>query len=91
MIEALANTVEQLPQRVLTDSGYRSEQNFTEVDKRVWSRWWLWGAKATIGCPSFLAVSSSARMAERLASRRVKPTIGVAKSLSNPFFRWIKH
>jgi transposase len=92
MVEAVRNNLGELPKRVLTDSGYRSEQAFAALEE--------------IGVEALVALGregkdrtaidpkgypASARMAERLASAEGQAHYRRRKVIVEPVFGWIKH
>src|SRR5262245_24937348 len=92
MIEAVENNLGQLPQRVLADSGYRSEQAFVALEQM--------GVEAlvTLGREGKNRTAidrkrypASARMAERLASAEGQAHYRRRKVIPEPVFGWIKH
>lgn len=92
MIEAVKNNLGQLPQRVLADSGYRSEQAFAAVEeKRVEALVALGreGKDRTAIDPT--DYPASARMAERLATPEGQAHYRRRKVIPEPVFGWIKH
>jgi len=92
MIEAVENKLRQLPQRVLADSGYRSEQAFVALEQM--------GVEALVALgregKNRTAIDrerypASARMAERLASAEGQGHYRRRKVIPEPVFGWIKH
>src|SRR5215468_5663382 len=92
MIEAVENKLGQLPQRVLADSGYRSEQVFVALEQM--------GVEALVALgregKNRTAIDrerypASARMAERLASAEGQGHYRRRKVIPEPVFGWIKH
>lgn len=92
MIEAVENNLGQLPQRVLADSGYRSEQAFVALEQM--------GVEALVALgregKNRTAIDrerypASARMAERLASAEGQGHYRRRKVIPEPVFGWIKH
>src|SRR5262245_9546411 len=92
MIEAVENNLGQLPQRVLADSGYRSEQAFVALEQM--------GVEALVALgregKDRTAIDrerypASARMAERLASKEGQAHYRRRKVIPEPVFGWIKH
>lgn len=92
MIEAVENNLGQLPQRVLADSGYRSEQAFVALEQM--------GVEALVALgregKNQTAIDrerypASARMAERLASKEGQAHYRRRKVIPEPVFGWIKH
>jgi|SRR5688572_8010871 Transposase DDE domain len=92
MVEAVKNNLGELPERVLTDSGYRSEQAFAALEE--------------IGVEALVALGregkgrtaidpkrypASARMAERLAGAEGQAHYRRRKVIVEPVFGWIKH
>ena len=91
MIEAVENNLGQ-PQRVLADSGYRSEQAFVALEQM--------GVEALVALgregKNRTAIDrerypASARMAERLASAEGQGHYRRRKVIPEPVFGWIKH
>jgi transposase len=92
MVEAVNNNLGQLPQRVLADSGYRSEQAFAALEEK--------GVQALVALgregKDRTAIDpehypASARMAERLATPEGKAQYRRRKVIPEPVFGWIKH
>jgi hypothetical protein len=92
LVEMVQKTLGQWPKRVLSDSGYRSEQAFVALEDR--------GVEALIALGSEgkdrTAIDSkrypaSARMAERLASAEGQAHYRRRKVIVEPVFGWIKH
>jgi hypothetical protein len=92
MIEAVKSNLGELPQQVLADSGYRSEQAFAAVEeKRVEALVALGreGKDQTAIDPK--DYPATARMAERLASAEGQAHYRRRKVIPEPVFGWIKH
>ena len=92
MIEAVKSNLGELPQRVLADSGYRSEQAFAAVEeKRVEALVALGreGKDRTAIDPK--DYPATARMAERLATPEGQAHYRRRKVIPEPVFGWIKH
>jgi transposase len=92
MIEAINDTVGQLPQRALADSGYRSEQAFAALEEK--------GVEALVALgregkdrPAIdpQEYPASARMAERLATPQGQAHYRRRKAIVEPVFGWMKH
>jgi transposase len=92
MVEAVKKNLGQLPQRILTDSGYRSEQGFVFLEQT--------GIEALVGLgregKDRTAIDAkrypaSARMAQRLASKEGQAQYRRRKVIVEPVFGWIKH
>jgi transposase/IS5 family transposase len=92
MIEAVENNLGELPQRVLADSGYRSEQAFAELEKK--------GVQALVALgregKDRTAIDpqrypATARRVERLTSAEGQAHYRRRKVIPEPVFGWIKH
>lgn len=92
LIEAVNTNLGQLPQRVLADSGYRSEQAFAALEEK--------GVEALVALgregKDRTAIDpehypASARMAERLATPEGQAHYRRRKVIPEPVFGWIKH
>lgn len=92
LIEAVNTNLGQLPQRVLADSGYRSEQAFAALEGK--------GVEALVALgregKDRTAIDpehypASARMAERLATPEGQAHYRRRKVIPEPVFGWIKH
>lgn len=92
MVEAVRDNLGQLPQRVLADSGYRSEQAFVGLEEK--------GVEALVALgregKDRTAIDpkgypASARMAERLATPEGQAHYRRRKVIPEPVFGWIKH
>jgi transposase len=92
LIEAVNNNLGQLPQRVLADSGYRSEQAFAVLEEK--------GVEALVALgregKDRTAIDpghypATARMAERLATPEGQARYRRRKVIPEPVFGWIKH
>ena len=92
MIEAVEKNLGQLPQRVLSDSGYRSEQAFVALEEKGVEALMALGRegkdRAAIDPRRYPA---SARMAQRLASAQGRAHYRRRKVIVEPVFGWIKH
>jgi hypothetical protein len=92
MVEAVKNNLGHLPKRVLTDSGYRSEQGFAGLEEKGVEALVALGReakdRATIDPKRYPA---SARMAERLASAAGQAHYRRRKVIVEPVFGWVKH
>jgi len=92
MVEAVSNNLGQLPERVLADSGYRSEQAFAGLEAKgvqVLVALGREGKGRTAIDPE--RYPASARMAERLATPEGKAHYRRRKVIPEPVFGWIKH
>jgi transposase len=92
MVEAVKENLGELPERVLADSGYRSEQAFSALEQT--------GVEALVALgregKNRVAIDperypASARMAERLASTEGQKHYRRRKVIPEPVFGWIKH
>lgn len=92
MIKAVEDNLGELPQRVLADSGYRSEQAFAELEEK--------GVQALVALgredKDRTAIDperypATARMARRLASAEGQAHYRRRKVIPEPVFGWIKH
>jgi len=92
MIEAVKDNLEELPKRVLADSGYRSEQAFAVLEQK--------GVEALVALgregKNRMSIDpehypASARMAERLASPGGQKHYRRRKVIPEPVFGWVKH
>ena len=92
MIEAVNRNAGKLPERVLADSGYRSERGFAALEQR--------GVEALVALgregmdrkaldPQ--RYPATARMAERLASKEGQAHYRRRKVIPEPVFGWVKH
>lgn len=92
MIEAVKNNLGELPQRVLSDSGYRSEQGFAGLEEKGVEGLVALGRegkdRTAIDPKDYPA---TARMAERLASAEGQAHYRRRKVIVEPVFGWIKH
>jgi transposase len=92
MVDAVKNNLGQLPKRVLTDSGYRSEQAFGGLEEKGVEALVALGRegknRAAIDPKSYPA---TARMAERLASAEGQAHYRRRKVIVEPIFGWVKH
>jgi len=92
MVEAVHHNLGELPERVLADSGYRSEQAFAALEQK--------GVEALVALgregKDRTAIDperypATARMAERLASAEGQAHYRRRKVIPEPVFGWIKH
>jgi transposase/IS5 family transposase len=92
LIEAVEKNLGHLPQRVLADSGYRSEQAFVTLEQK--------GVEGLIALgregkdPTAIDAKrypASARMAKRLSSAEGRAQYRRRKVIPEPVFGWIKH
>jgi transposase len=92
MVEAVNTNLGQLPERVLADSGYRSERAFAGLEQKGVEALVALGREgkdpAAIDSERYPA---SARMAERLATPEGKAQYRRRKVIPEPVFGWIKH
>ena len=92
MMQAVEKNFGQLPQRVLVDCGYRSEQGLASLEQMGVEALVALGREGkdqtTIDCKRYPA---SARMAERLASAEGRAQYRRRKVIVEPVFGWIKH
>jgi transposase len=92
MIETVKNNLGQLPERVLSDSGYRSEQGFGGLEEKGVEGLVALGREGkdrTAIDPQ--RYPATARMAERLASSEGQAHYRRRKVIVEPVFGWIKH
>jgi transposase len=91
MIEATEATVEQRPQQVLADAGYRSEVNFQQVENRNIDALIALGregkAEAT---PISTANQATRRMKQKLQTAEGAAAYRRRKVIVEPVFGWIK-
>jgi transposase len=92
MVEAVKDNLGALPQQVLADSGYRSEQAFGGLDEKGVGGLVALGREgkdqAAIDPQRYPA---TARMAERLASQQGQAHYRRRKVIVEPVFGWVKH
>lgn len=94
MVEALKDTLGELPKRVLADTGFRSEDSFAKLEKYKEEMEVLVALgregkdQATIDPKQYPA---TVRMAERLASKEGQAHYRRRKAIVEPVFGWIKH
>jgi transposase len=93
MVEAVKESLGELPQRVLGDAGFRSEQAFAKLEKHepmeVLVALGREGTKQAAIDPK--QYPATARMAERLASQQGQAHYRRRKAIVEPVFGWIKH
>lgn len=93
MVEAIKDNLGELPQRVLGDSGFRSEQAFAQLEKHeqmeVLVALGREGKKQAAMDPK--QYPATVRMAERLASKEGQTHYRRRKAIVEPVFGWIKH
>jgi transposase len=92
MVEAVKENLGELPNRVLTDTGYRSEDGFAKLEvKKVEALVALGreGKDRTAIDPK--QYPATGRMAERLASPEGQAHYRRRKAIVEPVFGWIKH
>jgi transposase len=92
MVEAVKNNLGQQPDRVLADSGYRSEQGFAALEQAGVEGLVALGGEGK-GSPATdpKRYPATARMAERLASQEGQAHYRRRKAIVEPVFGWIKH
>lgn len=92
MVEAVKENLGELPNRVLSDSGYRSEEGFAQLEQKGVEALVSLGRegkdRAAIDPKQYPA---TARMAERLASKEGQAHYRRRKAIVEPVFGWIKH
>lgn len=92
MVEAVKENLGELPTRVLSDSGYRSEQAFAQLEQKGVEALVAMGREgkkqAAIDPKHYPA---TVRMAERLASKEGQAHYRRRKAIVEPVFGWIKH
>ena len=92
MVEAVKKNLGQLPERVLSDSGYRSEQGSGGLEEKGVEGLVALGHEGkdrTAIDPN--RYPATARMAERLASSEGQAHYRRRKVIVKPVFGWIKH
>jgi transposase len=92
LIEAVEKNLGQLPQRVLADSGYRSEQAFAGLEEKGVEALVALGREAKD--PAAIdpqQYPATARMTERLATPEGQARYRRRKVIPEPVFGWIKH
>jgi transposase len=92
MVEAVRDNLGELPQQVVADSGYRSEQAFGGLEEKGVEGLVALGREGkdrTAIDPKHYP--ASARMAERLASAEGQAHYRRRKAIVEPVFGWIKH
>lgn len=93
MVEAVKENLGELPQRVLGDAGFRSEEAFAELAKHepmeVLVALGREGKKHAAMDPQ--EYPATVRMAERLASKEGQAYYRRRKAIVEPVFGWIKH
>jgi hypothetical protein len=93
MVEAVKENLGELPQRVLGDAGFRSEEAFAKLEKHepmeVLVPLGREGTKQAAIDPK--QYPATARMAERLASQEGQAHYRRRKAIVEPVFGWIKH
>jgi transposase len=92
MVEALQNNLGELPERVVSDAGYRSEEGFLALeDKGIEGLIALGREGKKQGTIDAKVYPASARMAERLGTLEGKAHYRRRKAIVEPVFGWIKH
>lgn len=92
MLETVQNNLGKLPERVLTDSGYRSEEGFAVLEDKGVEGLIALGREGKNQRPiDAKAYPASARMSERLASAQGQAQYRRRKAIVEPVFGWIKH
>ena len=92
MIQAVQYNLGQLPKRVLSDSGYRSEQAFAGLEERgVEGLVALGGEGKDRRAIDPKRYPATVRMAERLASAEGQAQYRRRKVVVEPVFGWVKH
>lgn len=92
MVEAVRDNLGELPQQVLADSGYRSEQAFGQLEEKGVEGLVALGREGkdrTAIDPKHYP--ATARMVERLASAEGQAQYRRRKAIVEPVFGWIKH
>lgn len=92
MVEAVRDNFGELPQQVLADSGYRSEQAFGQLEEKGVEGLVALGREGkdrTAIDPKHYP--ATARMVERLASAEGQAQYRRRKAIVEPVFGWIKH
>jgi transposase len=92
LLEAVQKNLGELPQRVLADSGYRSEQGLAGLEKKGVEGLIALGREGkdrTAIDPT--RYPATQRMAQRLASPEGKAQYRRRKVIPEPVFGWIKH
>ena len=93
MVEAVKENLGELPQRVLGDAGFRSEEAFAALEKHepmeVLVALGREGTKQAAIDPK--QYPATVRMAERLASQEGQAHYRRRKAIVEPVFGWIKH
>jgi len=95
MVEAVKENFAVLPQRVLGDAGFRSEDGFAKLEAEKYAGMEVLvalgreGKKPTAMDPK--KYPATVRMAERLASKEGQAHYRRRKAIVEPVFGWIKH
>jgi transposase len=93
MVEAVKENLGELPQRVLADAGFRSEDSFAKLAKHeemeVLVALGREGKKQAAIDPK--EYPATVRMAERLATKEGQAHYRRRKAIVEPVFGWIKH
>jgi Transposase DDE domain len=92
MLETVRNNLGELPKRLLTDSGYRSEEGFARLEEKGVEGLIALGREGkkqvAIDAKRYPA---SARMAERLGRPEGQAQYRRRKVIVEPVFGWVKH
>jgi transposase len=92
MLETVQNNLGKLPERVLADSGYRSEEGFVALEEKGIEGLIALGREGKDKGPiDAKAYPASARMSKRLASPKGKAHYRRRKAVVEPVFGWVKH
>jgi transposase len=92
MVKALQNNLGKLPERLLADSGYRSEEGFAALEEKGVEGLIALGREGKKKGPIDAKVyPASARMTDRLASPEGQAQYRRRKAIVEPVFGWVKH
>ena len=89
MVEAVRTNCRAMPRRVLADSGYKSESNFQELQRRGIDAYVALG-RGESSTSNTTERPQTLRMSRKLRSGRGRARYKQRKSLVEPVFGWIK-
>jgi IS5 family transposase len=91
MIEATEAVIAQIPEQVVADAGYRSDENFERLEARKVDAVIALGREGKADAPPItLSKKATQRMKEKLASPEGEAAYRRRKVIVEPVFGWIK-
>lgn len=90
VLDRVKSTLDAKPGRVLADAGYRSEDNFAQLEQRKIDGYVSLGREGKSGPKTKENAAATQRMADKLASEQGRERYRHRKAVVEPVFGWIK-